>query len=136
MKRLIIVAAMALTLAAVAGVSRAEAAFWPANCDAHMRAGHPVLALQCVDRHLNNLNQRVQALGAQVRRNDFCTAFVFGASQFGDYASHPDTTVATTALDFDDSQPQVWVQEIRPSCVSSSAAARSPDGRVTLYQRS
>jgi hypothetical protein len=139
MKRSIIVTAMALTLAAGAGVhaERGDAAFWPANCDAQMRAGHPVLALQCVDRHLNNLNRRVQALGRNVRRDNFCTAFVFGVSRFDGYAAFQDPNVERTALDFDGTeQPGAWVQEVRPACVTGSAAARSPDGRVTLYERS
>jgi hypothetical protein len=58
MKRFIIVTAMVLTLAAVAGASRADAAFWPANCRSSATLGQ---FARCVDNHLNNLHRRLKA---------------------------------------------------------------------------
>jgi hypothetical protein len=58
MKRLIIATAMVLTLAAVAGVGRADAAFWPANC---RNVTTFAQYFRCVDAHLNNLHQRLKA---------------------------------------------------------------------------
>jgi hypothetical protein len=113
MKRLIITAALALTLAAVAGASRADAAFWPAKCRNAATLGG---FARCVDNHLNNLNKRVKAAVAvnatQTRRLNNHQALLaceelVPLTQYGDSAGTSgyefndgtNPTFLTTALD-------------------------------------
>jgi hypothetical protein len=113
MKRFIIVAAMAVSLAALAGVSRADGAFWPANCRNSATLGQ---FARCVDSHLNNLHRRLNAAVAvnarQTRRlNNHQALFnceeIVPLSQYGDPAGSAgyefndgtNPTFFTTALD-------------------------------------
>jgi hypothetical protein len=121
MTRLIILGGMALAFAAAAGgqAERANAA-WPAKCQ----------TMRCVNNHLNNLDRRLRVLRADINFIFSCTDIVRGVTQFGDYASFPDTTVATTGLDWDTSDPQVWLGTVRPRCVDTSARAQSNQFRL------
>jgi hypothetical protein len=135
MKRLIIVTVVVLALATVAGAGRADAAFWPANCDAQMRAGHPVLALQCVDNHLNNLRRALIAQRAKTAclTRTRMSSYLAYAWYENDGSVHvlQDTTDFSdsfSAADFgqaigDTSAPDYWVVAVR-----NTAACRAKFG--------
>jgi len=132
MRRLIIVAALALTLTAVAGVSRADAVSWPAHCRTSASFGK---YLRCVDAHMNNLDSRLRAASRRLNALLNCEAIV-PLTQYGDPAgtagyefnNGTDPTFFTTGLDVTATGDTVGSWFVIDTCETATTPRPLPRG--------